>query len=832
MGALSTGRKSPPLLLSALALIALVSLALAAPSSSSSVHTPQGQQEQRRGDRISFGPTLAHAIYSPSSSSSSSGAGFTSFSTTTATGAPIPQSVAESIALRYLADSTGVSVQQLRVESAHVSRISGTTHVYVRQVVHGVPVANGEANVNLDRNGMIISHGESLFRGPAPGHATHAAHQSNKENKHTSWIGSLWSSQQQQQHTFAAATPSHTPASGLAALLARLGRTGNSDNVWSEAVLEFTPSVSITNNRNTDTSHLGSFAAIPGLTTTDIPVSLAYMQTGDPADPLRLTYAYEVDTGDAWVVGHVAASLSSGSQTDDAASNVLSVVDYVSDFAPGGKSRHSTGGGSGRRPPVTPPPKAPKDGEARSARFRVFPLGVNDPEDGSRALVTDRMPVAGDDDTGAAARAFASPLGWVTLPALPGVPIPGNSLPTTSGNNVVAEDNPSGDASALMRSADAKHHRATASIDPVDGSAVFDFAIDLATQDPSQYVDAAVSQLFYTINALHDLFYAYGFDEIAGNFQTENLGRGGTGSDPVRAFAQDGSGFNNANFATPPDGKSGRMRMYVWNTAEPFRDGDLESGIVAHELGHGVSTRLTGGRMNSGCLGWGEAGGMGEGWGDTWATLIRMRNATAASRDFTTTPGTHVGTIGGWEMGRYANGGTGGIRKFPYSPDMAVNPSTYATLNNNGYWGVHAKGEVWALMLLEVMWNLVDDLGWAPLSNGPPPSPSPENHRRKKHHASSAAAMKPAVATWAGNTLFMQIIMDALKLQVCRPSFIDARNAIFDAEKVLTGGKHACAMWRAFAKRGLGVDVHRVPAKLPWEDDKRADGFALPEICQ
>jgi hypothetical protein len=55
--------------------------------------------------------------------------------------------------------------------------------------------------------------------------------------------------------------------------------------------------------------------------------------------------------------------------------------------------------------------------------------------------------------------------------------------------------------------------------------------------------------------------------------------------------------------------------MYLWNTANPYRDGDLEAGIVIHELSHGLSIRLTGGPANSGCLGWGESGGMGEGWG-------------------------------------------------------------------------------------------------------------------------------------------------------------------------------------------------------------------------
>lgn len=65
----------------------------------------------------------------------------------------------------------------------------------------------------------------------------------------------------------------------------------------------------------------------------------------------------------------------------------------------------------------------------------------------------------------------------------------------------------------------------------------------------------------------------------------------------------------------PPDGQNGRCRMYIWNTATPYRDGDLEAGIVIHELSHGLSTRLTGGPRDSSCLGWGESGGMGEGWG-------------------------------------------------------------------------------------------------------------------------------------------------------------------------------------------------------------------------
>ena len=72
----------------------------------------------------------------------------------------------------------------------------------------------------------------------------------------------------------------------------------------------------------------------------------------------------------------------------------------------------------------------------------------------------------------------------------------------------------------------------------------------------------------------------YGFDEKAGSFQEYNFKRGGNEGDAVIANAQDGSGYNNANFATPPDGQKPRMRMYVWNVVDPNRDGDLESGII------------------------------------------------------------------------------------------------------------------------------------------------------------------------------------------------------------------------------------------------------------
>lgn len=77
--------------------------------------------------------------------------------------------------------------------------------------------------------------------------------------------------------------------------------------------------------------------------------------------------------------------------------------------------------------------------------------------------------------------------------------------------------------------------------------------------------NAAITNLFYANNMVHDIFYKFGFTETARNFQQTNFNLGGVGNDYVNAEAQDGGGTNNANFATPADGSKPRMQMYLWN---------------------------------------------------------------------------------------------------------------------------------------------------------------------------------------------------------------------------------------------------------------------------
>jgi len=96
-----------------------------------------------------------------------------------------------------------------------------------------------------------------------------------------------------------------------------------------------------------------------------------------------------------------------------------------------------------------------------------------------------------------------------------------------------------------------------------------DFTVSPST---SSNKAVAVQNLFYLNNTVHDILYAKGFTESAGNFQENNFGRGGAASDSVNAEAQDGSGTDNANFATPIDGKNPRMQMYLWTGNGPTHE--------------------------------------------------------------------------------------------------------------------------------------------------------------------------------------------------------------------------------------------------------------------
>src|SRR5262249_26466828 len=121
----------------------------------------------------------------------------------------------------------------------------------------------------------------------------------------------------------------------------------------------------------------------------------------------------------------------------------------------------------------------------------------------------------------------------------------------------------------------------------VAGNSDFSFTLDLS-QNPVSYQPAAVTNLFYWVNRCHDVWYGFGFNEAAGNFQQSNFGLGGQAGDPVLAAAQFGAQANppqrnNANFSAPPDGQNGVMRMFEFDATNPLRDTDLAADVIAHE---------------------------------------------------------------------------------------------------------------------------------------------------------------------------------------------------------------------------------------------------------
>ena len=130
----------------------------------------------------------------------------------------------------------------------------------------------------------------------------------------------------------------------------------------------------------------------------------------------------------------------------------------------------------------------------------------------------------------------------------------------------------------------------------------FDYEADL-TQHAQAYREAAVSNLFYANNVIHDVLWRYGFDDASGNFQANNYGRGGAGGDHVRAEAADGSGTNNANFNTPAaDGNPPRMQMYLWPGNQLGRQNQVvvsgvEYGAGWARFGPPASTAGTSGQM-------------------------------------------------------------------------------------------------------------------------------------------------------------------------------------------------------------------------------------------
>jgi hypothetical protein len=215
-------------------------------------------------------------------------------------------------------------------------------------------------------------------------------------------------------------------------------------------------------------------------------------------------------------------------------------------------------------------------------------------------------------------------------------------------------------------------------------------------------------------------------------------------------------------------------------------DGDVDNGIISHEYGHGISNRLTGGRLNTNCLGNDEQ--MGEGWSDWFGLMLTMKA--------TDQPGDRRG-IGTYAIGQATDGG--GIREAPYSTDFSENDYTYADTDGNVS-VPHGVGFVWATTLWEMTWDLIEEYGFDPdLYNGT-----------------------------GGNNIAMQLVLDGLKLQPCNPGFVTGRDAILEADRLANNGENQCLIWAAFARRGLGLSASQGSSNSL---NDQVEAFDVPETA-
>lgn len=292
---------------------------------------------------------------------------------------------------------------------------------------------------------------------------------------------------------------------------------------------------------------------------------------------------------------------------------------------------------------------------------------------------------------------------------------------------------------------------------------VFDFNLNV-NQDPTLAVNqnASRTNAFFVVNTVHDIAYRYGFTEEAFNFQQDNFGKGGVGGDLVLISVQDSSGTDNAQFTTQEDGQQGVMQMFIFKSTDPTKDGAVVNAVVAHEMTHGISNRLTGGGTGT-CLQTLESGGLGEGWSDAFAEWTEQTS----------------GQIEDYAVGSFLFP-PNGIRTHPYSLDRSINPlkfSDVAQLNE-----VHDIGEVWAQTLHVVHAALVEANGFSKDANTNPEGTG-------------------------GNVIWMHLFIDQLALQPCNPTFLDARASWIQADVNRFNGANACTLWTAFASMGLGPDA-------------------------
>lgn len=316
-----------------------------------------------------------------------------------------------------------------------------------------------------------------------------------------------------------------------------------------------------------------------------------------------------------------------------------------------------------------------------------------------------------------------------------------------------------------------------------DGGPQLDFDFPWSPKmAPRTYTAALATNAFYWGNRLHDIFYRHGFDEPARNMQQNNYGRGGIGADPLRIEILYGASYNNVTWVTADEGSSPRVRTHVWVLTEPTREASFDMSATIYGYSKVVETRLNA----PGCFD--NADNPTSGYADYLAVLL--------TNDFsTTTPATPRG-LGTYLMGQPVDGN--GIRAQPYTTNMAVSTYTYADTTTLA--APHDVGIPWAAAMWDLTWLMVQAHG----------------------------ASNDWLAGDGGENRMLRLAIRAQQLQPCSAGFVTARDALLAADDELYAGADSCRIWKAFARRGLGVSAAQGSVS---DNSDNVAAFDRPTTC-
>ena len=231
-------------------------------------------------------------------------------------------------------------------------------------------------------------------------------------------------------------------------------------------------------------------------------------------------------------------------------------------------------------------------------------------------------------------------------------------------------------------------------------------------------------------------------------------------------------------------------------------DSSFDNMIITHEFGHGISNRLTGGKDVTSCLNNTEQ--MGEGWSDYFGLMLTTDWESASPEDRR--------PLGNWLL--QLDNNEPGIRPFPYSYSKGINPMSYSDISRFSV--PHGVGAVWCSMLWDMTWEIINFL---------------DGHTSTDIYFGDG-----------GNNIALRLVMEGLKLQTCNPGFVDGRDAILQADQLLYNGEHQFAIWKAFARRGLGANANQnssfsvsdgqSSSELPPEYISKAENFMARDSSQ